>query len=185
MLYTRKGDGGTSKLFDSKRMAKTSLVFEVLGALDELNSLLGVARAEASALQQVEIALNIHDAQECLFILQSELAGAPMCVTHEHVDLLESVIDNAEKTIPPIRSFTIPGETRLEALLDLSRAMSRRAERLMLRYHQTYSINEEARIFMNRLSSYLFALARLAAHSANVREHAPTYSVKAKAHEKN
>lgn len=176
MLYTKKGDGGTSKLYNSERLQKTALIFEVLGTCDELNCALGMARAEATSSTRGAIAKKIRVSQEYLFMLQSELAGAEPKITNQHVTALESAIQAIEEIIPPIRSFTVPGETHLEAKLDFSRAVSRRLERLLLRYHATYPIGEPARIFINRLSSYLFALARFAAHEEGAIELRPLYS---------
>ena len=103
MLYTRKGDDGRSGLFGTtERFPKNSLVYEALGALDELNSLLGVCKAQAkrSALRgALDIAPIIARVQEIIFIAQAEIAGAPKKVTQTHVDELEAAIGTIERQI--------------------------------------------------------------------------------------
>ena len=87
MLYTRKGDSGTSGLFGAKkRCNKNSPIFEALGELDELNSLLGVCRAfSVENNWSVNVSYEIRNIQECLFIIQAEIAGAPKTISLQHI----------------------------------------------------------------------------------------------------
>lgn len=183
MLYTRKGDSGTTKTFGcNQRISKSSAVAEALGALDETNSNLGLCRARSKGLDFnvsgktfSEICLT---AQENLFIVQAELAGAEgKTISEEKVKEVEKIVDEAEKEMPPIKSFFIPGATELGALFDVARTVARRAERRV-----TAVIDEGGRkigihsqAYLNRLSSLLYALARLSNHKSGAKEKAPKY----------
>ena len=184
MLYTRKGDRGTSGLFGTPdRLPKNSPVFEALGALDECNSLLGVCRAYASQHKNngpttdhtIDIAREVVAAQECLFIIQAELAGAHEHLTQLHIDALERCISNIEKVVLVPHSFVIPGTNELSALFDYARAVSRRAERAVIGASGEHRVRPETLAYLNRLSSLLYALARYTASGAGSKERSPTY----------
>src|SRR3989344_7442051 len=130
MLYTRKGDGGTTKAFDTKpgeRISKASWRTTALGALDEINSLLGFCKIKVSEWQ-FRVSSDgplfrdiIHQVQKDLFIVQAEIAGAPKTIPPEKVLWMEKIIDVAERALPPIKSFVIPGGREVSALLDVAR----------------------------------------------------------------
>ena len=112
MLYTRKGDNGTTKTFGcDQRISKSSLIAEALGSLDEINSFLGFckvkARKEKLLIGKLEAGQIVHEIQKNLFIIQAELAGASMSIDEEKVKELEKIIDSIEKELPPIKSFFI------------------------------------------------------------------------------
>lgn len=185
MLYTRKGDSGTTKAFDSgpgERMSKASCQTEALGALDELNSLLGFVRAKAVHSRLTANGITVEEilrtVQGRLFIVQAECAGAPKAIAENHVLDVERIIDEVEKTLPPIKSFVVPGGTELSALLDVARTVSRRAERRAIEFNEesVKKLSPHTLSYLNRLSSLLYALARLANHRAGVVEKAPDYS---------
>ncbi len=102
------------------------------------------------------------------------LAGAPKALSRDRVMYLESVIADVESEIEPIHSFTIPGATVASGALDVGRTIARRAERSIVSLNDMVLL-ESVIPFLNRLSSVLFALARLAAHRAHVKEQAPRY----------
>lgn len=165
MLYTRKGDGGTSGLFGTReRLPKDDHLFEALGTVDELNSLLGLCRTLSP---QDSMLLR---AQECLFILQAELAGTEKSVTGEQVDALEADIEEIEKDIRNPHSFVIPGSNPLSALFDYARTVTRRAERRVIAAGKA---SPSSRAYLNRLSSLLYALARKSGQEDG--EISPTY----------
>lgn len=183
-LYTGKGDKGDTGYFGSKeRVSKASARPEALGACDEINSLLGVCKVKASesALVVKEGNLSaekvIDEVQQTLFIIQSELAGAEKTVPEEKVRIVERVIDSAEKELPEIKTFRVAGGTELSALLDYARAVSRRAERRVLAAIEAgeVALGEHSRQYLNRLSSLLYALARLANAKSGINEESPTY----------
>lgn len=188
MLYTGKGDGGTTKTFgcDQGRISKASELPEALGTLDELNSFLGLCKVRARAVQDSGITIGrksfstsqiLRDVQETLFIIQAEVAGAPKKVGKAKVTQVEKIINTIEQEIPPIKSFSIAGGTELSALLDVARTLSRRAERRVVAVHESghRKISEQSRAYANRLSSLLFALARLANAKSGIPEENPSY----------
>ncbi|MFA6414532.1 MAG: cob(I)yrinic acid a,c-diamide adenosyltransferase [Candidatus Paceibacterota bacterium] len=177
MLYTGKGDKGTTTVFgcDQQRISKSSELPEALGALDELNAFLGFVKVRST--HEPRIAGAVREAQETLFIIQAEVAGAPKRVGERAVKNIEEIVNAIEKEIPPLKGFSIAGGTELSALLDTARTLARRAERRVIAVKEL-SLRElapETLAYLNRLSSLLFALARLANHLAGVAEETPKY----------
>lgn len=177
MLYTRRGDDGTSGLLCGReRFSKCDAVYEALGALDELNSLLGICRTFAPRKKRsICIAYEIKAVQECLFIIQAELAGALKSILPVHIKRMERVISRIEVSIHIPHAFVIPGATKMSALLDYARAVSRKTERSVLLASKTQSVSENTRAYLNRLSSLLYALARYAAETEGKKELSPQY----------
>lgn len=182
-LFTGKGDGGTTKLFDSgpgQRASKASPIFECLGMLDELNTLVGWCKAECPddlIAQERRVKIILHDVQDHLFTIQAEVAGAPKSVPLSSVEMLGVMINRIEAEMPPIKTFLVPGATELSARLDIARAVSRRAERRLIMVHESGEriLSESSRAYANRLSSLLYALTRLVNHRAGVQEKSPNY----------
>lgn len=173
MLYTGKGDAGTTKLFGcTERIAKDEPRVHALGNLDELNSWLGFCAAMTISEKELDHALR--EIQQDLFVIQAMVAGAPKALTSERRTYLEAMIANIETEIEPIHSFTIPGATQLSGALDVGRTIARRTERSIVSLHDE-SLLPQVIPYLNRLSSALFALARLAAHRAHVKEQSPHY----------
>lgn len=179
MLYTRKGDDGTSGLYNTKeRLKKDAPVYEALGSLDELGSLLGVCSAIAKEEESESFATFsslIQSIQQRLFIVQAELAGADKTISIKEVQELETIIGQLEATIKNPHSFVLAGATVLSGLLDYARTLARRAERSIVRAAPTRSVSAATSAYMNRLSSALYALARSAAALRGVQEVAPSY----------
>lgn len=185
MLYTRKGDTGTTQTFGcNQRVSKSSSIAEALGALDEINSFLGLIKIKAGnvsfilpLLNKISVAKMIGRIQQDLFIIQAELAGAKKTITREKVEWLEEIVNNIEKILPPIKTFFISGGVELAALSDIARTIARRAERRVVQVvdEGKISIGKETLSYLNRLSSVLYALARSFNYRANVKEEAPKY----------
>ena len=174
MLYTRKGDSGTSGLFGTKkRYRKDTPVYHALGTLDELNSLLGICKAQSAADFLWDAAEEIRKVQESLFVIQAELAGAEKTITQERVEALEYTIGVMENLIENPRGFDIPGATVLSGFLDYARAVSRRAERAVIAAGTTDPVSATSRAYLNRLSTLLYVLARYAAR--DMKETKPVY----------
>jgi len=130
MFYTRKGDDGTSGLFNFKdRFQKDSPIYDALGSVDELNSLLGVLRARTSSVKTLSVSNELFTIQNCLFIVQAELAGADKKLSKRNVEDLETTIGRIEFYIENPNSFIVPGATVESALYDYARSVARRAER--------------------------------------------------------
>ena len=177
MLFTGKGDNGTTRTFgtNQQRISKSSLLPEALGALDELNAFLGFVKMRST--DEPRIFSAVRDIQETLFIVQAEVAGAEKKVGKDTVKKVEETINAIEKEIPPLKGFSIAGGTELSALLDVARTIARRTERRLVAVVETETrlLSAETMAYMNRLSSLLFALARLANHLKGVQEENPRY----------
>lgn len=173
MLYTRKGDNGNTGLFGTKEcVSKDHSLLEALGTLDELNSLTGLCKAYIRNHNK-ETADELEQVQEVLFIAQAHLAGSLKRITGTQVETLEAVIDAIETTIEKPTAFVVPGATAHSALFDFTRAVTRRAERAVVRAHIEDSI--ELKAYLNRLSSFFYALARRDAQAHGEVEKSPTY----------
>jgi len=176
-LFTGKGDKGTTTAFgcNQQRISKSSELPEALGSLDELNAFLGFVKMRA--ISSPRIAGTIREIQESLFIIQAETAGADKRLKEGLVEEIGKIVNDIEKEIPPVRGFSIAGGTELSALLDVARTLARRAERRIIAVKEMNlrDLSDETMAYMNRLSSLLFALARLANHLAGVKEENPKY----------
>lgn len=180
MLYTGKGDNGTTKLFGcTERIAKTEIEIEALGALDELNSLLGVCRAHGAeatiSVNDMQLPEFVRLLQEDLFVLQAQVARAPKELAPERLVAVERAIAEIERRIPPPGGFIISGGDELEALFDYARAVSRRTERALIAAKAKHELTHISYRYMNRLSSMLYALARLTSHEKGIKEQHPSY----------
>ncbi len=177
MLYTGKGDGGTTTAFgcNQQRISKSSELPEALGALDELNAFLGFVKMRAA--DSPRIATAIREVQENLFIIQAQTAGADKKLKEGSTEVVSEMVNDIEKEIPKVKGFSIAGGTELSALLDVARTLARRAERRIIAVEEANlcDLSPETLAYMNRLSSLLFALARLANHFAGVQEENPKY----------
>ena len=166
-IYTKTGDRGETGLFGGARVSKASARVDAYGALDELNSVLGLVRTEPF---DEELDALLGRVQSQLFNLGAELATAPESkvavgvplVSEAEVAALEGAIDRAEAELPPLKTFVLPGGSRAAAHLHLARTVCRRAERKLVLLGQTESVRPEAVRFVNRLSDALFVFARLA-----------------------
>jgi len=134
MLYTGKGDSGTTTAFgcNQQRISKSSELPEALGALDELNAFLGFVKMRSANEPRIRDA--VYEAQQSLFIIQAEVAGADKRVGEERVKAIEDTVNAIEKEIPPLKGFSIAGGTELSALLDVARTTARRAERRVVAF---------------------------------------------------
>jgi cob(I)alamin adenosyltransferase len=171
-IYTKTGDDGTTGLFGGARVPKASARVEAYGTVDELNAVIGVARA--TVLDRATDGVLAH-VQVDLFTLGAELACRPgreanlgmTLLGAEDATRLEHAIDDAEKELPPLRSFVLPGGSVQAASLHLARTVCRRAERAVLAIDDAKARSEIV-IYLNRLSDLLFVLARRANAQAGV-----------------
>ena len=157
-IVTRTGDAGTTGLGDGSRVGKDSARIETIGAIDELNSTLGVL---ASEMLPVPIAACIADIQHDLFDLGGELSiPGHSAVSEAHVERIEAAVDRFNADLSPLKEFILPGGTRAASLAHVSRTVCRRAERALVVLAQTETVGDSARKYLNRLSDLLFVLAR-------------------------
>ena len=168
-IYTRAGDKGDTALGNGDRVAKHSARVSAYGTSDELNSFVGVARLDASG--EVDDALS--RIQNDLFDLGADLCRPdmskdaeseypPLRVAQAQVDRLEAEIDVMNGVLEPLRSFILPGGSRLSANLHVCRTVARRAERLATELAAEEDINSAAVMYLNRLSDWFFVAARIA-----------------------
>ena len=177
LFFTGKGDKGSSRI-GKKKYSKDSPIVEALGDLDELNSLLGVARAH---IRKPSLAKKLEGVQENLFIIQARIAWlmypkfpSPQ-MTKEKITTMEQEIDAIEKKIQPKRGFIISGSLAVASWLDMLREVSRRVERRVVKLHKTRKLPQEIMTYLNRLSSYLYALARAEISAKKIKESHPAY----------
>ena len=157
-IVTRTGDAGTTGLGDGTRIAKDSARIEAIGAVDELNSTLGVLAAE---MLPVPIAACILDVQHDLFDLGGELSiPGHAVITEVHVERIEIAVERFNADLPPLEEFILPGGTRASSLAHVARTVCRRAERALIGLAKTDKVSDFARKYLNRLSDLLFVLAR-------------------------
>jgi cob(I)alamin adenosyltransferase len=173
-VYTRTGDKGFTKLVGGKKVAKDAARIEAYGTIDELNSVLGLARIfnddskdqSAAGRRLDEIFRRL---QNELFDLGSELATPPdfsyegmYRVGEGEVKALEHLIDECQKDLTPLNSFILPGGGKVGGFLHQARTVCRRAEREVLRLSREEAIGEWPLKYLNRLSDLLFVLSRWA-----------------------
>jgi cob(I)alamin adenosyltransferase len=168
-IYTRKGDDGTTGLVSGPRRNKDDLRVEAFGAVDEVNAFLGAARIHSSGMPRVDWALA--RVQNDLFDLGGDLANPPQSagegrhlrITDKQVAWLESQIDHFNENLEPLQSFILPGGSELSAGLHVTRAVTRRAERLVVALMRAEpETGQPVLTYLNRLSDLMFVLARVA-----------------------
>lgn len=174
-IYTKAGDGGETRLVGGQRIPKDDARIECYGTVDELNAFIGLARTTAeqfTATQRLHhLVLILNRVQHELFNLGSILATLPVDmhprqprITQAEVTQLEREIDEANAELAPLRSFVLPGGSRLDAELHVCRTVCRRAERLLVRLAREQEVPREAVQYLNRLSDALFVWSRWANH---------------------
>ena len=169
-IYTKTGDEGKTSLFDNSRVWKSDERIMSYGAVDELNSSIGIALSLELDPEIKDIMIRI---QNDLFIVGSDLANPNMSdkkirTTSEMVKFLEQKIDVLEPSLEPLTSFILPGGALLASIIHLSRTISRRAETHVVELSKNEEINKFAAIYLNRLSDLMFVLARSINNRKNV-----------------
>jgi cob(I)alamin adenosyltransferase len=168
-IYTRQGDQGQTTLFDGRRVSKNDLRVQTYGAVDELNSHLGLAIAHCG---HNELKNLLQQLQHQLFDLGADLAtplDSPNSarvrrITAADSTALEKHIDKATAQITPLKEFILPGGSVLAAQLHVARTVCRRAEQLLVTLMQNENVGPYVLVYLNRLSDLIFTLARLANH---------------------
>ena len=176
-IYTRTGDKGDTGLFGGGRVPKSHPRVDAYGAVDELNTAIGLARALEAMPRIDEVLVPI---QRDLFAIGALLATPDREKMKSHLDKariddrriaeLESAIDDADRELEPLKSFILPGGTPKAAALHVARTVCRRAERRVIALGADEQIPPIVVIYLNRLSDLLFTLARLANRRAGAGE---------------
>jgi len=182
MLYTGKGDKGDTGTFGcDQRISKSSAIAEALGTLDEVNSFLGVCKMHPDTKTIILEGRNFIELidwiQQELFTVQAHVAGADKTISKEHIKHMEAAINMMEEELPKIKTFFVSGGTDLAARLDFARTLARRAERRVVTVSEegVVKVDEHILAFLNRLSSLLYAMARLTNHKSGITEEPPHY----------
>jgi len=175
-VYTRRGDKGETSLFGSKRVSKDSPRIEAYGAIDELNSCIGVAISFSTS---ESLSTPLKRVQKLLFVAGADLATELAArgegekiprIGGEDTRWLERESDELTTKLPPLKNFILPGGGQSAATLQLARSVCRRAERRIVAVGRVEAINPELLPFVNRLSTYLFNLARYSNFAEGRRE---------------
>ncbi len=176
-IYTKTGDQGETGLVGGQRVPKDAQRIEVYGTVDELNAFVGLVRVSARENHLDELEGILERVQHELFNLGSVLATLPQDlhpqqarVTQATIDQLERDIDRYNAQLPPLRSFVLPGGTRICAELHVCRTVCRRAERELVTLSHHEEIPREALLYLNRLSDALFVWSRWVNQALGVEE---------------
>lgn len=180
-IYTKTGDKGTTALFGGTRVPKHHIRIESYGTVDELNSHLGMLRDQQIDKHSHEILLRIQDR---LFTIGSTLATDPEKavlksgkqrleipkVSIEDIELLEQEMDKMNEELPPMTHFVLPGGHQTVSVCHIARCVCRRAERLATALYEIEPFEDTVLQYLNRLSDYLFVLARKLSHDLQANE---------------
>ncbi len=180
-IYTKTGDKGTTSLFGGTRVPKDHIRIESYGTIDELNSYIGLIRDQEINSHYKKILIEIQDR---LFTIGAILATPPekkvlksgenrlrnLGILENDIELLENKIDTMENMLPPMTHFVLPGGHSTVSCYHIARCVCRRAERLAVHLSQNEPIEEIVIKYLNRLSDYLFVLARKLSYDLQVEE---------------
>jgi cob(I)alamin adenosyltransferase len=180
-VYTRAGDGGQTSLVGGRRVSKASLRVDAYGDVDELSSVIGLARA---AMRHQELDQTLGLIQNDLFTLGADLAS-PSEVEVPRIDKslvkkIEELADRFLKELEPLKEFILPGGSAAGATLHLARTVARRAERRTVALSEAEEVNPETIVYLNRLSDLLFILAREANRLESIPETMTDFSKRRK-----
>ncbi len=162
-IYTRTGDSGQTSLVGGKRVSKTHPRLEAYGTVDELSSHLGLLSSQLTDHHHRQTILTI---QQTLFSLSAILATEPESkwqpesLSPSHTEKLEAEIDHLQQQLPALHSFIIPGGSQAACQAHVCRTVCRRAERCILALTEEIEVSADVLRYVNRLSDYLFVLAR-------------------------
>ena len=163
-IYTKTGDKGLTSLIGGTRVPKHHLRIESYGTVDELNSYIGLIRDQDITVRDKDILKHIQDR---LFTIGASLAADPgkskMVIPDLHdedIELLEREMDIIDEQLPPLKHFILPGGSNAISFCHIARCVCRRAERITVHLAEESPVDEKVNIYLNRLSDYLFTLAR-------------------------
>ena len=158
-LYTRTGDDGTSGLSGGDRVAKNHPRMNTMGAIDELNSFIGLMICK---LEDAELVTFYTGVQHDLFNIGGEISmPGHSFINQNKVDGLEQKIDEFNLLVEPLKDFILPGGSEAASICNVARATARRAERELITLHQQDPVSDTTRRYLNRLSDLLFVTARI------------------------
>ncbi len=177
-IYTKTGDKGKTCFFGCGLVEKDDPRIDALGALDELNSVIGVALC---FINDEKLKNTLSKIQNDLFTLGADIAGNELPqeklprITAQHVQEIEQMIDELEEKLGMPKKFILPGGTQASSFLHLCRATTRRAERSLVKAKSVLNYHEQILCYINRLSDFFYVLARQANKEQEVNEQQPMY----------
>ena len=180
-VYTKTGDTGTTALFGGTRVSKNNIRIESYGTVDELNSYIGLIRDQEINTLYKNVLIEIQDR---LFTVGAILATPPeketlkngekrlqnLGILETDIDFLEKEIDSMEESLPQMTHFVLPGGHTTVSYCHIARCVCRRAERLAVQLNDIEPTDELVIKYLNRLSDYLFVLARKLSFDLNAKE---------------
>jgi len=173
-IYTKTGDKGFTSLIGGTRVAKYHIRIESYGTVDELNSYIGLIADQEIAAHDKAVLKEIQDR---LFTIGSSLASDPeksrMVIPdlrQTDIELLEKEMDAMDEQLPELRHFILPGGSNAISYCHIARCVCRRAERITVHLAEESPVDEKINIYLNRLSDYLFTLARKIGHDGKIPE---------------
>jgi cob(I)alamin adenosyltransferase len=174
-IYTKTGDRGDTRLFDGTKVRKDDDRVDAYGGVDELNSFIGAA---ASFLDDTVLIGMLAEIQKDLFSVGAQLADpgfkdqsrAKFKIPPERITFLETAIDTFETELPPLRQFILSGGGQAGAMLHVARTVCRRAERQVVSLSEKLEVNPDLIVYLNRLSDFLFVMARVVNHRQGKQE---------------
>ncbi|MDR1847692.1 MAG: cob(I)yrinic acid a,c-diamide adenosyltransferase [Bacteroidales bacterium] len=174
MIYTRKGDDGTTSLVGGTRVRKDNLRVEVYGSVDELNAYIGLitelADGKKYRKQLLQIQSLLFNAESLIACEDAIIAKKLPQIEDRHITELEKSIDKMNEQLPEVKQFLLPGGSLLAAYLNVARTVCRRVERLCVKFTAEQNVDNRILQFINRLSDYLFVLARKEIHDCGKEE---------------
>lgn len=165
-IYTRSGDQGESGLANGTRITKASMIFDAIGDTDELNCVLGWLKS-FEIKESIDEQLNL--IQHKLFDIGATLAQYKKALIRQaDIEQLEMWIDSYQKDLTPLKKFILPGGKQPASVAHLARSVCRRVERSAWKMYQQQEVDTSVFKYLNRLSDYLFVLARVLSHGDEV-----------------
>jgi len=173
-IYTKTGDKGLTSLIGGTRVPKYDLRIESYGTVDELNSYIGMIRDYDISIEQKDFLKEIQDR---LFTIGAALASDPEKskmkipdLNHIDIELLEKEMDRMNEVLPELKHFILPGGDQAVSFCHIARCVCRRAERIAVHLNEESFVDEKVIIYLNRLSDFLFTLARKLCYDRNLPE---------------
>ena len=173
-IYTKKGDNGETSLFGGTRVKKSDIRIEAFGDMDELNSYIGLIASlpeygsNLAALERIQNNLFVAGS---MLAAESENARSRIPILNSgEPEILEKEIDRMTGILPPLKGFILPGGSQAVSVCHIARCICRRAERHIVALSNFHPVDNSVIIYLNRLSDFLFTLARKAAHDSSIQE---------------
>ena len=158
-IVTKTGDDGTTGLASGERVSKSDDIIEVIGSIDELNSSIGMVR---SVCENSDFEIELINLQNNLFNCGGDLClEGSILITHQHISDIQTSLEKHNQQLAPLKNFILPSGSELTSRLHMARSICRRAERVLVKANEKHEFNPLLMVFINRLSDWLFVLARL------------------------